>query len=232
MLLQDIDQAKRAGLKKTAFDERNSGTGEHYSLNHKAKELVAKSREAYHTASTLAESVEAIMETRQTIESTDLARYKADVDALMAWAIEEKPAFVRMLKTLGDELPPKMAAALERLHLDAPDSQPLHEAEQKSLEADVRAGKEEVASVRKLAEAEAQKNKLLQEKLSKANIIADDLDKKLFVREAGFARQDEELVQVRETSRKKEESFMEFIYELAQRDVQLEIDGLPNLGNR
>ncbi|CAG7557967.1 unnamed protein product [Fusarium equiseti] len=151
-------------------------------------DLVARSREAYHTASTLAESVEATMETRQTVESTDLASHKADVDALMAWVIEQKPSFVRMLKDLGDELPPKITAALERLHLDSPDSHPLHEAEQKnkiqSLEADVRAEVER---------------------------------KRLAMREAESVRQAqaEELVQVKETSRKHREQVIELLDELS-----------------
>ncbi|KAJ4136431.1 hypothetical protein NW768_004044 [Fusarium equiseti] len=84
MQSQGIDQAKQAGPNKDASDETSAGGSEYTSFNHKARELVTKSREISRIASTLAESAEAATDTIQAMESTDLARYKTDGDELMA----------------------------------------------------------------------------------------------------------------------------------------------------
>lgn len=111
-------QAGWANHNQNAFPEMDARASEQQFVNNKAMELVAKSLDAYYTASALAQSVETMTARMQINESNGLERHKADFDALMAWAIEEKPAFVKMLTALGDELPPKMTAALHKLHVD------------------------------------------------------------------------------------------------------------------
>ena len=118
MQSQHTYQAGWANHNQNAFPEMDARASEQQFVNNKAMELVAKSLDAYYTASALAQSVETMTARMQINESNGLERHKADFDALMAWAIEEKPAFVKMLTALGDELPPKMAAALHKLHVD------------------------------------------------------------------------------------------------------------------
>ncbi|KAI1056960.1 hypothetical protein LB507_001581 [Fusarium sp. FIESC RH6] len=249
MQSQHTYQAGWANHNQNAFPEMEARASEQQFVNNKARELVAKSLDAYYTASALAQSVEAMTARMQINESNGLDRHKADFDALMTWAIEEKPAFVKMLTALGDELPPKLAAALHNLHRDSllrhrynPEktARDIQEELERKLEEVLGQDKEraleeferKVTEVfgrdyewpqEKLSTADSTRDSTerLQEKLSAAENTIESLKKDLAKAKADSARQAEELAEEKETSRKHGEKIVELLDELADFDEMM-----------
>ncbi|KAM0228149.1 hypothetical protein ACHAP5_012019 [Fusarium lateritium] len=128
------DAAEDAGFGHDAADVINARAVECDSLVHESKELVMQFRETDRTAKILSEAAKAVLDFDEATSQSNIAEHATIADNLLSWAIKNKPAFVTLLQSLGDELPPNMSQTLKSMNFDVPDSQPLHLANKKIKE--------------------------------------------------------------------------------------------------
>ncbi|KAH6949027.1 hypothetical protein DER45DRAFT_620464 [Fusarium avenaceum] len=125
------DAAEDAGFDHNVANVIKARAGECDSLAHESKELVRHYRETDRTAKTLCEASQAILDMDDAMSQSNIEEHAAIADKLLSWAIENKPAFIALLQSLGDELPPRMSETLKSMNFDVPDSQPLLAANKK-----------------------------------------------------------------------------------------------------
>ncbi|KAF4974336.1 hypothetical protein FZEAL_8748 [Fusarium zealandicum] len=103
-------------------------TGELVVLQDRAEQDLARYRELSQAVEALGSSKRLLDEMANDGSQQQMGHALADADALLAWLIQNKRAFIGIMRGFGEELPPKMATALESMNLDVQDSQPLRDA--------------------------------------------------------------------------------------------------------
>ncbi|KAM5342303.1 hypothetical protein ACJ41O_013269 [Fusarium nematophilum] len=103
-------------------------------LNLELQETLSHHRGLVETAKAFARGKEAVAKVEGAKAGEEASPSEADADALLAWLAKQRPEFVTLMSSFGDELPPKLREQLASMCFEVPDSQSLDDSEEKVAE--------------------------------------------------------------------------------------------------